>query len=151
MSLFCRFQIKKVTFETVSQAAHAEYCVQVTHTVSQTCSTCFKVTQGETNMSNNREHSSNEPQNIRMPARSNQQSQKGTCERVPNVCFDGLTFHLPSILFAPRGRRGAANKMEGKRKVSLCLVTPPQAAVLLNEISILPNVRLTVLNYGPMW
>ena len=41
--------------------------------------------------------------------------------------------------------------MEGKRKVSLCLVTPPQAAVVLNEISIVLNVRLTVLYYGPMW
>ena len=40
---------------------------------------------------------------------------------------------------------------EGKRKVSLCLVTPPQAAVVLNEISIVLNVRLTVLNYGPRW
>ena len=41
--------------------------------------------------------------------------------------------------------------MEGKRKVSLCLVTPPQAAVELNEIPIVLNVRLTVLNYGPRW
>ena len=41
--------------------------------------------------------------------------------------------------------------MEGKRKVSLCLVTPPQAAVVLNEISNVLNVRLTVLNYGVRW
>ena len=39
--------------------------------------------------------------------------------------------------------------MEGKRKASLCLVTPPQAAVVLNEISIVLNVGLTVLKYGP--
>ena len=41
--------------------------------------------------------------------------------------------------------------MEGKRKVSLCLVTPPQAAVVLNEISIVLDVGLTVLNYDPRW
>ena len=35
--------------------------------------------------------------------------------------------------------------------VSLCLVTPPQATVVLNEISIVLNVRLTVLNNGPRW
>ena len=45
-------------------------------------------------------------------------------------------------------RKWKANKMEGKRKVSHCLVTPPRAAVVLNEISIVLNVRLTVLNYG---
>ena len=39
-----------------------------------------------------------------------------------------LTFHLPSNLFAARGDRGAANKSEGKWKVSFCLVAPPQAA-----------------------
>ena len=38
--------------------------------------------------------------------------------------------------------------MEGKRKVSLSLVTPPQAAVVLNEISIVLNFRPTVLNFG---
>ena len=57
---------------------------------------------------------------------------------------------MSSILFAVRGR-GTANKMEGKRKVSLCLFMPPQAAVVLNEISIVLNVRLTVLNYGSRW
>ena len=41
--------------------------------------------------------------------------------------------------------------MEGKRKVSLCLVAPPQAAVELNEISIVLTVRLPVLNHGPKW
>jgi len=39
-----------------------------------------------------------------------------------------LTFRLPSSLFAARGEGGAANKLEGKWKVSLCLVAPPQAA-----------------------
>ena len=41
-----------------------------------------------------------------------------------------LTFHLPSNLFAGRGKAGAANKLEGKWKGSLCLVAPPQAAVV---------------------
>ena len=61
--------------------------------------------------------------------------------------------HLPLAFHFVCGPGGgeAANKMEGKRKVSLCLVTPPQAAVVLNEISIVLNVRLTVLNYGPRW
>ena len=57
-----------------------------------------------------------------------------------------LAFHF---VCGPEG--GAADKIDGKRKVSLCLVTPPQAAVVLNEISIVLNVRLTALNYGPRW
>ena len=61
--------------------------------------------------------------------------------------------HLPPAFHfvCGLGGGGAANKMEGKRKVSLCSVTPPQVAVVLNEIPIVLNVRLTVLNYGSRW
>ena len=39
--------------------------------------------------------------------------------------------HLPlafQFVCGPGGGEGAANKLEGKCKVSLCLVAPPQAA-----------------------
>ena len=49
--------------------------------------------------------------------------------------FVVLTFHLPSNLFAARGEGGAANKLEGKWKVSLCLVAPSQAAAVYNTNS----------------
>ena len=64
--------------------------------------------------------------------------QKLVCVLHTKAACGGVTFRLPSILFAARGEGG--RKQNGR-----------QAAVVLNGISIVLNVRLTVLNYGPRW